>query len=150
MPAAHLERNETQAIYAAVKSELRQASRTVNARIRDQRGALASDTRQMSWIDWLQHKPAMDATMPSKRCAQLVDVACPTPLHAQDPDGPGHKAGTVIQRIGEHEIRESPLRLHAAMSGIQHVFGLSTQTPEYQREAVERLHLPFPLLSDER
>jgi peroxiredoxin len=34
-------------------------------------------------------------------------------------------------------------------AGIQHVFGLSTQTPEYQREAVERLHLPFALLSDE-
>jgi peroxiredoxin len=34
-------------------------------------------------------------------------------------------------------------------AGIQHVFGLSTQTPECQREAVERLHLPFPLLSDE-
>ena len=28
------------------------------------------------------------------------------------------------------------------------VFGLSTQDTEYQREAVERLHLPFPLLSD--
>jgi len=28
------------------------------------------------------------------------------------------------------------------------VFGLSTQPTEYQREAVERLHLPFPLLSD--
>jgi peroxiredoxin len=28
------------------------------------------------------------------------------------------------------------------------VFGLSTQTTEYQREAVERLHLPFELLSD--
>ncbi|MBV8898616.1 MAG: peroxiredoxin [Verrucomicrobia bacterium] len=35
-------------------------------------------------------------------------------------------------------------------AGIRHVFGLSTQTPEYQREAAERLHLPFPLLSDER
>lgn len=30
------------------------------------------------------------------------------------------------------------------------VFGLSTQSTEYQREAVERLHLPFELLSDER
>jgi peroxiredoxin len=29
------------------------------------------------------------------------------------------------------------------------VFGLSTQDPEYQREAVERLHLPYPLLSDD-
>lgn len=29
------------------------------------------------------------------------------------------------------------------------VYGLSTQDTEYQQEAVERLHLPFPLLSDE-
>jgi peroxiredoxin len=28
------------------------------------------------------------------------------------------------------------------------VFGLSTQTTEYQQEAAERLHLPFELLSD--
>jgi peroxiredoxin len=30
------------------------------------------------------------------------------------------------------------------------VFGLSTQDTAYQQEAVERLHLPFPILSDER
>ncbi len=30
------------------------------------------------------------------------------------------------------------------------VFGLSTQDGAYQREAAERLHLPFPLLSDEK
>lgn len=30
------------------------------------------------------------------------------------------------------------------------VFGLSSQDTEYQREAAERLHLPFPLLSDVR
>ncbi len=29
------------------------------------------------------------------------------------------------------------------------VFGLSTQSTAYQHEAAERLHLPFPLLSDE-
>ncbi|CAN5626134.1 peroxiredoxin [soil metagenome] len=29
------------------------------------------------------------------------------------------------------------------------VFGLSSQSTEYQREAAERLHLPFELLSDE-
>jgi peroxiredoxin len=34
--------------------------------------------------------------------------------------------------------------------GVDHVFGLSTQDPGYQREAAERLHLPFRLLSDER
>ena len=33
--------------------------------------------------------------------------------------------------------------------GIERVFGLSTQETEYQREAVERLHLPFALLSDD-
>jgi len=32
--------------------------------------------------------------------------------------------------------------------GVAHVFGLSTQDTDYQREAAERLHLPFPLLSD--
>ena len=32
--------------------------------------------------------------------------------------------------------------------GVDHVFGLSTQDSAYQREAAERLHLPFPLLSD--
>lgn len=31
-----------------------------------------------------------------------------------------------------------------------HVFGLSTQDTTYQQEAVARLHLPFPLLSDDR
>ena len=33
--------------------------------------------------------------------------------------------------------------------GVDHVFGLSTQDPEYQKEVAERLHLPFAILSDE-
>ena len=33
--------------------------------------------------------------------------------------------------------------------GVDRLFGLSTQGTSYQREAAERLHLPFPLLSDE-
>jgi len=33
--------------------------------------------------------------------------------------------------------------------GVDHLFGLSTQEPGYQREAAERLHLPFAILSDE-
>ena len=32
--------------------------------------------------------------------------------------------------------------------GVDTVFGISAQTPEEQAEAAERLHLPFPLLSD--
>lgn len=33
--------------------------------------------------------------------------------------------------------------------GVDHLYGLSTQDSAYQREAASRLHLPFPLLSDE-
>lgn len=32
--------------------------------------------------------------------------------------------------------------------GVAHLYGLSTQDTGYQREVVERLHLPFPILSD--
>jgi len=35
-------------------------------------------------------------------------------------------------------------------AGAARVLGLSTQDTAYQRAAVERLHLPFPLLSDEK
>lgn len=34
-------------------------------------------------------------------------------------------------------------------AGAGHLFGFSTQDSTYQREAVERLHLPFQILSDE-
>jgi peroxiredoxin len=42
--------------------------------------------------------------------------------------------------------------LHKVMiaAGAARVFGLSTQDRAYQHEAAERLHLPFPLLSDEK
>lgn len=34
--------------------------------------------------------------------------------------------------------------------GVDRIYGLSTQDTDYQREAVERLHLPFAILSDAR
>ena len=34
--------------------------------------------------------------------------------------------------------------------GVSAIFGLSTQSTEYQQEAAERLHLPFPLVSDRK
>jgi peroxiredoxin len=43
-------------------------------------------------------------------------------------------------------FRDHFAELQAA--GASTVFGLSSQTSEYQREAVERLHLPFAMLSD--
>lgn len=41
--------------------------------------------------------------------------------------------------------------LHAELeaAGAARVLGLSTQDTAYQQEAVERMHLPFPILSDE-
>ena len=35
-------------------------------------------------------------------------------------------------------------------AGAAHVFGLSTQSNAYQTEMASRLHLPFPVLSDEK
>jgi peroxiredoxin len=35
-----------------------------------------------------------------------------------------------------------------ASAGASHIFGLSTQDTDYQTEAVQRLELPYPLLSD--
>jgi peroxiredoxin len=42
--------------------------------------------------------------------------------------------------------------LHADLkaAGANHVFGLSTQDSGYQAEMASRLHLPFPVLSDEK
>jgi peroxiredoxin len=42
--------------------------------------------------------------------------------------------------------------LHAELRavGAGHVFGLSTQSNAYQTEMASRLHLPFPVLSDEK
>jgi peroxiredoxin len=34
--------------------------------------------------------------------------------------------------------------------GVAQLYGLSTQDTAYQREAASRLHLPFPILSDEK
>ena len=42
------------------------------------------------------------------------------------------------------------LHRELAAAGAARVFGLSTQDTAYQREAAGRLHLPFPLLSDEK
>jgi peroxiredoxin len=38
---------------------------------------------------------------------------------------------------------------YQALAKLAEVFGLSTQSTQYQQEAAARLHLPFPLLSDQ-
>jgi peroxiredoxin len=34
--------------------------------------------------------------------------------------------------------------------GVDFIFGLSTQSTAYQQEVAQRIHLPFPILSDEK
>jgi peroxiredoxin len=61
------------------------------------------------------------------------------------PDGwdqnPGAR-GCTPQSCSFRDHHEELKKLNAV------VFGLSTQTTDYQKEAAERLHLPFPLVSD--
>ncbi|HEY1245493.1 MAG TPA: peroxiredoxin [Hyphomicrobiaceae bacterium] len=49
-----------------------------------------------------------------------------------------------------HACSFRDLHKDLAAAGAARVFGLSTQDTAYQREAAGRLHLPFPLLSDEK
>jgi peroxiredoxin (alkyl hydroperoxide reductase subunit C) len=65
-----------------------------------------------------------------------------TPLPDDWDDIPGAR-GCTPQSCA---FRDHYAELLAA--GADRVYGLSTQDTEYQREAAERLHLPFPLLSD--
>ena len=70
----------------------------------------------------------------------------------------GRARAVAARRLGCHSRRA---RLHAAIVLVPrpfrraqaarglHLYGLSTQDTAYQREAAERLHLPFPILSDE-
>jgi len=59
-------------------------------------------------------------------------------------DGIPGARGCTPQSCGFRDHFAELKRLGAAQ-----LYGLSTQTSAYQREAVERLHLPFPILSDE-
>ncbi|HEU5256046.1 MAG TPA: peroxiredoxin [Vicinamibacterales bacterium] len=67
------------------------------------------------------------------------------------PDQPGSAAWDAIPGARGCTPQSCGFRDHYAelrSLAVSAVFGLSTQTTDYQREVVERLHLPFPLLSD--
>lgn len=72
-----------------------------------------------------------------------------TGLPDQDPPG-GHGVWDVIPGARGCTPQSCAYRdLHAEMKAVgASVFGLSTQTTEYQSEAATRLRLPFALLSD--
>jgi len=67
------------------------------------------------------------------------------------PEQPGSAAWDAIPGARGCTPQSCGFRDHYAelrSLGASALYGLSTQTTDYQREVVERLHLPFPLLSD--
>lgn len=68
------------------------------------------------------------------------------------PDRPSPDGWDAIPGARGCSAQSCAFRDHAGelrSLGVGHIFGLSVQTTDYQREAADRLHLPFPLLSDE-
>jgi hypothetical protein len=108
--------------YAAVQSELRQGIRAVNARIREERHSLTSDTRQMSWVDWLQQQAstgrsdALEALRAARGRGLSSTISAHRPAAAPSLDAQAQvtKQGTVIQKVGEHEIRDTSEGLNVA------------------------------------
>lgn len=94
--------------------------------------------------------PATDGSEVSLAAPAGITVLYAYPMTGQPgvalPDGwddiPGAR-GCTPQACA---FRDHHAELRAA--GAARVFGLSTQDTGYQREVAERLHLPFPLLSD--
>ena len=80
--------------------------------------------------------------------------AAPWSTSIRAPACPGRRrptAGTQIPGARGCTPQSCSFRDHFAelkRLGVAQLYGLSTQDTAYQREAVERLHLPFPILSD--
>ena len=94
--------------------------------------------------------PATDGTIVSlaDQSDRTIVFIYPKTGRPGQPVGPDWDAipgarGCTLQACSFRDLHQELTGL-----GVAHLFGLSTQTTEYQREAVERLHLSFPLLSD--
>ncbi|SIT43219.1 BcpB protein [Paraburkholderia ribeironis] len=92
----------------------------------------------------------------SGEAVDLSQLAGRTVIYAypwkKRPDGPLPEGWVTIPGAAgctpqSCAFRDSASEIRAA--GATHLFGLSTQDSAYQREAVDRLQLPFPLLSDQ-
>ena len=101
--------------YAAVQNELRQGIRAVNARIHEERRTLGRDTQQLSWVDWLQQQAssgrsdALEALRVARGRDQAHTISASKTAPAPPLEAPAQvtKQGTVIQKVGEHEIRHT-------------------------------------------
>ncbi len=99
--------------------------------------------------------PSLGLMSTSGEAIRLADLAGRSVVYAYPmtgrPDTPLPDGWDLIPGARGCTPQSCAFRDHAAELsdlGTNRIFGLSTQTPAYQREAAERLHLPFPLLSD--
>ena len=94
----------------------------MNARIREERRMLGRDTQKLSWVDWLQQEASSGRTdaLEALRVARgrdqatTISTARPAATPAPDPQDQVTKQGTVIQKVGEHEIRDTGKGLNIA------------------------------------
>ncbi|MET0605505.1 MAG: peroxiredoxin [Beijerinckiaceae bacterium] len=110
--------------------------------------------------DHLEEMTVPDVSLPATDGSQvsLAKLEGRTVVYAYPRTGQPGKIGLVddwdsIPGARGCTPQSCSFRDHAAeieTLGVAHLFGLSTQDTSYQREAVDRLHLPFPLLSDEK
>ena len=105
----------------------------------------------LSWPSaLLRSTRGTDVSLAAVKAVWLVVYCYPrTGLPDQDPPG-GLAAWDAIPGARGCTPRACSYRDHRGELVQQgaHVFGVSTQDTEYQREVVDRLHLPFELLSD--
>jgi hypothetical protein len=101
--------------YSAVQNELRQGIRAVNAGIREERRTLGRGTQQLSWVDWLQQQAssgrsdALEALRVARGRdqAHTISASKTAPAPPLEAQAQVTKQGTVIQKVGEHEIRDT-------------------------------------------
>ncbi|MEV4020809.1 hypothetical protein AB0J35_61070 [Nonomuraea angiospora] len=73
----------------------------------------------------------------------------PADLPVPEDDGAAtHLPGMKAPHLEFQGTGGATIRLDALAAGAVGVFGLSSQDSDYQREVVERLHLPFQMLAD--
>jgi peroxiredoxin len=94
--------------------------------------------------------PATDGRMVDLAALAGLTVVYAYPLTGR-PDQPLPQGWDAIPGARGCTPEACAFRDHAAdlaRLGVDHLFGLSTQSTAYQQEAAARLHLPFALLSD--
>jgi len=94
--------------------------------------------------------PATDGRMVSLAALTGLSVVYAYPMTGR-PDQPLPDGWDMVPGARGCTPQACAFRDHAVdlrTLGVDHLFGLSTQETDYQREAAERLHLPFALLSD--